>query len=513
MVLMSAPLVWAQYDETFPTQDGLTPVRKGSKMGYIDATGAEIVPCKYTAVGSFNSKGLAWVYDGSKYGVYKRDGQLVVPVKFKALGYFVSERSTDGVLTSPKGIENKYYDVYKDKMGTLDLHSYRYIDPVPFDSLPMGYSPYIVLSSKGTMLKDGLVDENGAEVLPLGKYDRLYMPTDGLVPVADVSKKLAAKGIKFPKKLADNERSPYAAALVMAGKGGGSTYLVNYYNPATKQPLFKKSLLSNLVSPFLNGRALIANQDVAFFVNTDGQQVGEMYAAIYPSSGQVMVARADDGKYYLVDMKGDKVSQPFGFLSPVQEAERLEAREVGGKLYGLLTAGGEWVVSPRFDIFGSVDYGFFCVKENGKWGVIDATGKEVVPCKWVSEKVFEREGQTLFWVQQTEKGLWYCYSSTKKDLAFPTGYKGVRNFDHDLRDHALVLNNEGRWGCIDSKGEIVYPFFEDNVDATKSAIRRRFADGYTKWTPLDQSRIDKRRATVEKKYSIQKSIPNDVWDY
>ena len=511
-LLLSAPGVWAQYDETYPEHNGMTAVRKGKKIGYVNTEGVEVVPCKYAVVGSFNRMGLAWVYDGSRFGVYHRSGRMVVPVKFKALGYFTAERSPDAVLASTQDVADKYFNAYKDKIGALDLHGYKYLELEPFSELPLDFSPYIVVSRNASMAGDGIVDSVGGEVVPVGRFDRVYMPTEGFVPVAILARN-NTKHIRYPKKLDESEHQSYAVEKVLSGKGSGTVYDVNYYDSATKKLLFKKWLQSNLVSPFINGRALIVNRDVSFFVSTDGQQVGNLYANVYPSSGSYMVARDANSLYYIVDMAGNKTTDSFQFLSPVEDDDRLEARENGNKLFGLLSVDGEWVVRSRFEQFGTVRHGFFCVKENGKWGVVDAEGKQIVPCRWHDECAPQRKGQSLFWVKTEEKGLWHCYSVSSQSFAFSDGYNGVRNFDQDIKGCAIVQIANGKLACIDTLGAIVYPFVEDRVSAVKSAVRRRFSDGHFKWTSDDQKHMELRRDATKKKYDISKPIPSQVWDY
>ena len=92
----------AEYDGIGLFKDGLAYVMKGGKYGYIDDSFHVFIPCKYTAVGTFNERGYCWVNEGGKFdkkknkdivkggkfGVYKRNGDLIVPVKYKAIGTF-----------------------------------------------------------------------------------------------------------------------------------------------------------------------------------------------------------------------------------------------------------------------------------------------------------------------------------------------------------------------------------------------------------------------------------------
>lgn len=79
-----------QYDWIGRFSEGLAPVQKGEKWGYIDKTGKFTIPLTstYTRVGIF-SEGLAPVYsyvsnndDNLKFGYINKTGKLVIPMNF-----------------------------------------------------------------------------------------------------------------------------------------------------------------------------------------------------------------------------------------------------------------------------------------------------------------------------------------------------------------------------------------------------------------------------------------------
>jgi len=63
-------------------QEGVTPVRKNGKWGYIDTTGKFVIEPQFAEAKSF-SEGLALVQIGAKWGFIDRQGKLVVPAKFE----------------------------------------------------------------------------------------------------------------------------------------------------------------------------------------------------------------------------------------------------------------------------------------------------------------------------------------------------------------------------------------------------------------------------------------------
>ena len=46
--------IYSKYDDVFEYSDGLAIVRKGSKYGYVDVNGKEVIKLKYQAAEDFN---------------------------------------------------------------------------------------------------------------------------------------------------------------------------------------------------------------------------------------------------------------------------------------------------------------------------------------------------------------------------------------------------------------------------------------------------------------------------
>ncbi len=70
-------------------QKDICAVYENEKMGFIDMTGKEIIPCKYLGLNYFEN-GLCSVslYDSesSKYGYINKKGEVVIPINFKQAG-------------------------------------------------------------------------------------------------------------------------------------------------------------------------------------------------------------------------------------------------------------------------------------------------------------------------------------------------------------------------------------------------------------------------------------------
>lgn len=83
------------------------------------------------------------------------------------------------------------------------------------------------------------------------------------------------------------------------------------------------------------------------------------------------------GKYYLVNAKGEKVSDAGFEDAKAFVSNQPAAVKQGGK-WGFLSADGEMVIKPQFEDAQSFSNAYAAVKEGDKWGIINAKGTIVV---------------------------------------------------------------------------------------------------------------------------------------
>ena len=53
-----------------------------------------------------------------------------------------------------------------------------------------------------------------------------------------------------------------------------------------------------------------------------------------------------------------------------------------GLLYGFINSRNEYVIKAQYEEVYEFGRGFAQVKKNGKWGLIDTTGKTIIPCSY-----------------------------------------------------------------------------------------------------------------------------------
>jgi hypothetical protein len=109
---------------------------------------------------------------------------------------------------------------------------------------------------------------------------------------------------------------------------------------------------------------------------------------------------------------------------------------------------------------------------DGKWGLIDKTGKEIVPPKYDNAGGF-KEGLAKVKLN----GKWGFIDKTGKVIV-PPKYDDAWSFSEGL---AKVKLN-GKWGFIDKTGKEIVIVFPPKYDfVTPMGFPRRFGSGETQW--------------------------------
>jgi hypothetical protein len=121
--------------------------------------------------------------------------------------------------------------------------------------------------------------------------------------------------------------------------------------------------------------------------------------------------------------------------------------------FGLFDISGKELVSPKYEEVLPFDKGRSWVKLNGKWGLIDDNGKELTPIKY-DGAIISDEG--IIWVR--EEGKWVIIDENGKELSSNRyDYDAVTPFTEGV---SWVLKGN-KWGLVDKNGkEIISPKYE-----------------------------------------------------
>ncbi len=123
----------------------------------------------------------------------------------------------------------------------------------------------------------------------------------------------------------------------------------------------------------------------------------------------------------------------------------------------------EWPAKwPTF--YPSIDSGYATVKQRGRYGVIDTTGKIIIPIIWQYASIF-RNG--LAFVQTMGPDSKTGFMNKANKLVIPLKYEDCYlGFSEGVA--AVKLN--GKWGFIDVNDDTAIPFLYDEVTAFKDGF-------------------------------------------
>lgn len=358
---------------------------KGGKWGLINKNGQEITPLKYDDINLFNKDVLAEVKLNNKYGVINKEGKEIIPIIYNEIN-LLGEGIIKVKLNEKWGLINKAgvktplkYDrlyslvygmiVYEinNKYGFLNTN-FKEVTPPKYDYIGdragvSFWGDYAMVSLNN---KYGIINKAGIQILPL-KYDFTYISNNVIYGL--LNKKLWI----FDKK-------------------GNAIKQLNYDFEDINFPEFYNE----------SGLAKVSKNKKYGFINKTGKEVILcQYEDVSLFSEGLATANLGD-KYGIIDTKG-KVVIPFKFDDfSYQFQEGLIGVFINGK-WGFMDKTGKIVIKRKYDYVNVFKNGYSIVKLGNKCGIIDTTGKEIIPIIYKEITSIEEINETSF---VESKGFW-----------------------------------------------------------------------------------------------------------
>gem|GEM_PF-4636389 len=365
---------------TFSLKEELT-----GKWGYYDTTGKEIIPFNYDAAGDF-IEGKALVRSGAKYFFIDRSGKKITEKEYDFVGPFTNGVAVvfNGKTENGKPKAGKYGYINSD---LKEIITPKYDEAKPFNNISLNYANVGIRS--GDIIKWGTVNSEGVEIIMPGKYNFIGtfinglalvytgpvsssgLPLSGKWGISDSTGKeivgvayddislLAGNVFKVFKGKTDEKGRPVSGKYGLVDEKGlvilepgydqiiSEYYFSNYSNKIIvyNGPLLYGELPADgmygifspgqkkLVVPCIYNWAGYANHDTLYKAFTGKTKM--FYRGEWTP---------DVGTFVLFDWKGDRLTD---------------------KAY-------EWMEDFYNDRA--------LVKFKGKYGYIDSTGKEIIPC-------------------------------------------------------------------------------------------------------------------------------------
>ncbi|MGM9832965.1 MAG: WG repeat-containing protein [Candidatus Limisoma sp.] len=469
-------LLEPKYETITSFKNGVALVSVDSKYGYINENFQIVVPCKFSAIGTFNSRDVVWATDGNKSGLYHKSGRVMIEPKYASVGTFTPWEKE----YSKEELDKMTYTartICKECPSHYLLRKTR-IPSTPFDSIDGSRTHGYYFSGKAAGEKNSVVDLDGNVLIKEGQYYAAFYPTDG-----------------------------FAFVIKKANK-------TNYLNMTTGKMLLSKDITDGWA--FHNGYAVAyMRYNKASLIDTNGREICS-FDNIYPERGGVHIV--SEGKnsvtYGLIDHAGNVLIEPtYNAIFPESEGLLAAQKSLGSK-WGFLDNKGQFAILPTYENVFSFAHGLAVVKSKDKWGMIDPSGKEVVACKWNNISFLSEDNPEFVWVcpSTNEEGA-ICLDIKTNKQAFKGQYPFVRNFNQDMPGVAIVGKSSTSVGCIDKTGKVIIPLEMESGSLALKAYQQLVASGKPAWQEIDTYRFKLYQNDDRNKKGLNETIPSNLWDY
>ena len=320
------------YDYIDNFHEGLARVVKGSKYGFIDKMGNEVIPCDFDVIEEEDvdydfHDGFALVHKGEKAYYINKEGQKA----FQLNNYDNLSAFSNGYAAVYKNGKLGYIDTKGNEVIACSLNGYGY-----------GFSEGLAAVMKGD--KVGYIDTKGNVVVPF-QYEIIDLGEPGQF----------AEGLAAVCK---NERFGYI------DKSGNEVVPCKY----------------SIAFDFRDGRALVRKDDKYGYIDKSGKEVipCSFDEAEFFSEGFAAVSK--DGKYYVIDKNGKEVfslsAYDTGFGSPIfEEGLAPVFRKIGDShVCGFVDTSGKEVIPCVYTNWPSFSEGLAVVEKDGVYGFVDKKG-------------------------------------------------------------------------------------------------------------------------------------------
>lgn len=368
------------FEEVRGFSEGLAAVRRGKNWGYIDRSGRDVIDPVYSRVGNF-SNGRAWVYDGRAVGYIRPDGSFAIPPQFQRAHDFAFARARVVV-------DNKY--------GLIDT-SGNWVQKPKFIELSAYAAPGLAVASLGGRTPRQLVVDLSGNAVTSTAYREIGPMEEGLAWVRD------QRGYGFIDETGTeviptrfSKAGNFSEGLAMVQEDGRCGY-VNRSGELVIPCEYSRC------QEFSGGRAVVyRGLKRAGIVDRAGNQLVE------PSLDRLLKFREGRGL-----MKDDRarfyyITEQAGLYDGYYEEATafrngLALVRIDGK-WGVINHRGIEVIAPKYDRIEDFENGYAKVKIAGYTGLCDLNGNLLV------QPNYERisfVGGGLFRVEQGDQ-IGYC---------------------------------------------------------------------------------------------------------
>jgi hypothetical protein len=395
------------YDEVHAFSDSLCAVKWNKKWGFVDHNFKEVIANKYESISNF-SHGLAFVKEQSHFEIIDKKGEVISNLKLKEVydyehGVAIAKKNDGYGLIDTKGhwiVNPKFHKILPfNKHQTAIAHAApgkhvlintkgEHITFHQFDSIDDFHEGLALVKLNG---KYGYVDTVGNLIVE-AKYEEAHAFSNGLAKV----------------KLSKND------ALALADHDHAKKHpKYSFINP--KGEIVIADLAYDHIHAFSNDMALVLLKNEKFFINKNGLpeldlKNNDLEIVSGFEEEKAVVHHKWNHREYYIDKDGDKLfGKTFEKCSPFKNGIAIVKEE---SKYGLLAENGTLLIDFKYDEIKAFENGFAEVNLIHKYGIMDLEGKFLLPpsaekIEMVNKHVFKIEmSNSLKYMFKNGKWLW-----------------------------------------------------------------------------------------------------------
>jgi len=473
-------------------------VKKGNKWAVINRMGKEIIPPKFDWIGIFN-KGAAPMRIDKKYGITDSTGEEVIPPVYDNIAL----------------IRNNFAIAIKDKKSGVLTTTDKLLIPFQYDKISQ--------LTNNTFLVDtgnfyGVIDEHNKTVIPLTnqsieKFGSGYLvykdyKNTAVFDSTGVQKTAYVKGENFTYPVwymgeaegctVYNEKK---REFIHYDKMKGLLYyeegkwgLLDSIGTLVSSPKFDECL-------YVYGNHIAVKQNNKWgIINCQGKLlIPYSYDNIEELREQVLLVKKNN-KYgilngalkTIVPLKYDKI-ELTGYVNRYGNTSHDGLAVTISEKHGYFDLSGKEIVPARFDRVSPFQDGICQVMLDGKWGIYNSAGQQVLPCIYdyfnagllpfiVTQNnlhgVIDHEGKVIipfadqgitteFWndhwvFRVINNGKVGLFDLSGKNI-LPFRFVGVQEFSSKHPSTVFKVWDGTHYGAADNSGKLIVPLIYDEI--------------------------------------------------
>ena len=414
--------------------EGFLKVCKNGKYGYIDKSGNEVIPCKYSQVDNF------------KDGIAKVWGDVVKEFGYGFIGY-VNNKGKEIVPCIIKKIGDYYRNGYVTYINNNG--KYGVVDKLGKVVIPFEYD-YICDFKEGLagVIKDGklgFVDNSNKVIIPFNYNLESYEIGEHNFGFSEGLAAVEKDGRYGYIDKSNNVVIPFIYSYEIDGFHGGIACVDIGCIDST----------GTIVQPYLgehliNGIYMCSYDDKEILFNKAGI-IGK-FSNIYYSPGNYLITVKKDNKYGAFNLTG-KVLAPCIYTSLTCHDDLFTVKDDNGR-YGAFDYTGKVLLPCTYTSLVYYQNVLRAIDDNGKYLYFNRTGKMIISSDDDVDQISCSEE-----ILKVSKNDLYGYVDYNGKIVSPCIYEEAEDY-HD--GFAIVCKDE-KWGVIDRNGKETIPCMYDRV--------------------------------------------------